>query len=277
MWTSRRNRGSTVWLWAFHAKDNLAASEGGGVGKRGDTEIRNGCRVQITGFWGFIHSLLEVRIPGLKRVVITGGTGGLGTAIAGEFAGNGWEVVALGRKDLDLEDDVAVKAFFDQRECDLLVCCAGIIRDAPLSRMEEEAWDEVMAVNYGAAARCALAAVPGMRARGCGHIVFISSYAARRPAVGQAAYAVAKAALHGMARDLAEKHGKHGLRFNVVMPGFLETPMTKAVSDKRKEVIRDGHCLGEFNTVEAAAGFIRFLEEKLPFTSGQLFSLDSRL
>lgn len=277
MWISRPSEGSTVWRRAFHAKDNLVTSDDGGVSTWGDTEIRNGFWVKITGYWGFIRSLLGVRIPGLKRVVITGGTGGLGTAIAGEFAENGWEVLALGSKDLDLAEDGAVGRFFDETPCDLLVCCAGIIRDAPLSRMEEEGWDEVMAVNYGAAARCAMAAVRGMRVRGCGHVVFVSSYAARRPAVGQAAYAAAKAGLHGLARDLAERYGKDSLRFNVVLPGFLETPMTKAVSERRKAVIREGHCLGGFNTPEAAAGFVRFLEEKLPFTSGQVFSLDSRL
>lgn len=266
-----------MWLRVFHAKDNMAVSHGGEVATRGATGIRKGCRGQITGYWGFIRSLLAARIPALKRVVITGGTGGLGTAIAGEFARNGWEVVALGSKDLDLADGGAVSRFFDETPCDLLVCCAGIIRDAPLSRMEEEAWDEVMAVNYHAAACCALAAMPGMQARGCGHVVFVSSYAARRPAVGQAAYAAAKAALHGLARDLAERYGKDGLRFNVVLPGFLETRMTEAVSEKRKGVIRQGHCLGHFNTVESAAGFVLFLEEKLPFTSGQVFSLDSRL
>jgi 3-oxoacyl-[acyl-carrier protein] reductase len=277
VWTSRRNEGSTVWRRAFHAKDNLAASAGGGVASWGDTDTRNGCRVRITGYWSFIRSLLAARIPGLKRVVITGGTGGLGTAIAGKFAGNGWEVVALGSNDLDLADGGAVGRFFDETPCDLLVCCAGMIRDAPLSRMEEVAWDKVMALNYGAAARCALSAIPGMRARGSGHVVFVSSYAARRPAVGQAAYAAAKAALHGLARDLAERYGKDGLRCNVVLPGFLETPMTEAVSERRKAVIREGHCLGGFNTPEAAAGFVWFLEEKLPFTSGQVFSLDSRL
>lgn len=230
----------------------------------------------VTGYWGFIRNLLDVRIPELKRVIITGGTGGLGTAIAGEFAGNGWEVVVLGSKDLDLADGAEVVRFFDETPCDLLVCGAGIIRDAPLARMEEEAWDEVMAVNYGAAARCALAAVPGMRERGRGHVVFISSFAALKPAVGQAAYAAAKAALHGLAMDLAARHGFVGLRFNVVLPGFLETRMTVAVSGKRKGVIRASHALAEFNTPEAAAGFVRFLEERLPFTSGQVFSLDSR-
>lgn len=213
----------------------------------------------------------------MKRVVITGGTGGLGTAIAREFAGNGWEVIALGSKDLDLSEDDGVRRFFDAAACDLLVCCAGMIRDVPLPRMEEGEWDDVFAVNFQAAARCAAAAVPGMLAKGCGHVVFVSSYAALHPAVGQAAYATAKAALHGLASGLAESYGRAGLRFNVVMPGFLETPMTGAVSGKRREVIRAAHCMGEFNTPEAAAGFVRLLEEKLPFTSGQVFSLDSRL
>ena len=215
-------------------------------------------------------------MAGLKRVIITGGTGGLGKAIAIEFAGKGWDVIALGRSDLDLADSNTVTRFFETNVCDLLVCCAGIIRDVPLSWMEEVQWDEVFAVNFKAAARCATAAVPGMLAKGRGHVIFVSSYAALHPAVGQAAYATAKAALHGLAREMAEMHGRDGLRFNVVLPGVLETPMTESVSEKRKEAILGAHCLDHFNTVAAAAGFIRFLEEEIPFTSGQVFSLDSR-
>ena len=216
-------------------------------------------------------------MAGLKRVIITGGTGGFGKAIAIEFAGKGWEVIALGRSDLDLADSRAVTRYFQSNACDLLVCCAGIIRDVPLSRMEEEQWDDVFAVNFKAAARCATAIVPAMLAKGRGHVIFVSSYAARHPAIGQAAYATAKAALHGLAREMAETYGRSGLRFNVVLPGFLETPMTESVSEKRKEAIRGAHSLDHFNTPEAAAGFIRFLEEEMPYTSGQVFSLDSRL
>jgi 3-oxoacyl-[acyl-carrier protein] reductase len=217
-----------------------------------------------------------VILPALKHVVITGGTGGLGTAIAREFAGNGWEILALGSKDLDLSDVAAVKDFFENQACDLLVCCAGMIRDAPLSRMNALEWEEVIDVNFKAAARCAAAAVLEMVKRGSGHVLFISSYAAFRPAVGQAAYASSKAALHGLAQDLTECFGRDGLRFNVVLPGFLETPMTKTVSEKRKQAILAAHRLGKFNTPEAVAGFVRFLEESLPYTSGQVFSLDSR-
>lgn len=213
----------------------------------------------------------------LKRVVITGGTGGLGKAISLVFADNGWEVIALGRSDLDLTDRGEVTRFFEMYPCDLLVCCAGMINDVPISRMNDEVWDHVFTVNFKAAALCATSSVISMLAKKRGHVVFVSSYAALRPAVGQAAYATAKAALHGLAQDMAAKYGHSNLRFNVVLPGFLVTPMTSVVSDKRKETIRVAHCLGHFNTPEVAARFIRFLEEEMPFTSGQVFSLDSRL
>jgi len=212
----------------------------------------------------------------LKRAVITGGTGGLGSAIAEIFAERGWEVVQLGSEDLNLADVDAVEGFFEGQRCDLLVCAAGIIRDEPLARMGEGSWDDVFGVNFTAAASCAAAAVPGMIARGKGHVVFVSSYAALHPAVGQAAYAAAKAALVGLTKDLAARHGQAGLRFNAILPGFLETPMTDAVSPKRKDAIRSLHCLGEFNTPAAAAEFVWFLEERMPFTSGQAFQLDSR-
>jgi len=212
----------------------------------------------------------------LKRVVITGGTGGLGAAICGRFRESGWDVKALGSKDLDLTDRGAVGAYFSENPCDLLVCAAGIIRDQPLSRLGEENWDEVLRVNYQAAANCAMAAVPLMAQRGKGHVVFVSSYAAIRPAVGQAAYATAKAALLGLTKQLASDWGGQGIRVNAVLPGFLATPMTAAVSEKHKVVVREQHFLGEFNTPEAAAGFILFLEEAMPFTSGQIFQLDSR-
>ena len=195
----------------------------------------------------------------------------------GKFRTEGWEVVSLGRKDLDLSDSEAVERFFSGTPCDLLVCAAGIIRDQPVSRMLESEWDDVFRLNFSAAARCARAALPGMAESGAGHVVFISSYAAVRPTVGQAAYATAKAALLGLTTALAAKYGGDGLRINAILPGFLETTMTEAISQKRKESVRKLHALAEFNTVEVAADFIWFLQTGMPFTSGQSFQLDSRL
>ncbi len=213
---------------------------------------------------------------GLKRAIITGGTGGFGQVLTDAFRAAGWEIIVLGSHDLDLSNSEAVEEFFYGEPCELLVCAAGCTEDSPLARMPESAWDKVFGVNYQAASRCAVAALRGMAARECGHIVFISSHAATHPETGQAAYAAAKAALLGLTSDLASRWGKHGIRINAILPGFMDTPMTAEVSKKRREAVRASHHLGRFNTSKAAAEFILFLEENMPHTSGQVFQLDSR-
>jgi 3-oxoacyl-[acyl-carrier protein] reductase len=210
------------------------------------------------------------------EVVITGGAGGLARAATAVFAA-AHRVAAPGRDELDVTDPAAVASWFDGREVDLLICNAGVTRDAPLARLSEAAWDETLAVNLGGAARCATAVIPGMIERGHGHVIFISSFSALHPPAGQAAYAAAKAALLGLAQSLAREFGPAGLRFNAVLPGFLETPMTAAVNDTRREEVRHAHALGRFNTVEAAARFLLHLHRDLPHTSGQVFQLDSRV
>lgn len=212
----------------------------------------------------------------MKQVVITGGTGGLGRAIAGTFRQAGWEVAAPGREDLDVRDEQAISRYFQDRPVDLLVCAAGVIRDAPLLHLSPEAWDDTVAVNFTAARRCAEAVVAGMKARGEGHVVFISSQSAIHPPAGQAAYVAAKAALLGLTADLARRHGGDNIRANVILPGFLETPMTAAVSDKRRAGILNDHQLKRLNTPSAVASFILHLHQHLPHTSGQVFQLDSR-
>lgn len=189
---------------------------------------------------------------------------------------SGWDVVAPARDELDVTISVTVRDFFKSRPVDLLVCGAGMIRDAPLAKTEESAWDEILAVNYQGAAACAAAALPQMIAQGGGHIVFISSQSAIHPPAGQAAYATAKAALIGLASSLARENGRHGVRVNVILPGFLETRMTENVSAKRRAEVLADHALGRFNTPDAVAGFIRYLHDHLPHTSGQIFQLDSR-
>lgn len=212
----------------------------------------------------------------MKRAIITGGTGGLGRAVASRLRSESWEVICLGRMDLDFLDVEGVGRYFRENGCDLLICAAGAIRDKPILKMAEADWDEIFWLNYTVAERCARAVVSGMVENGGGQVIFISSYAAVRPAVGQAAYATAKAALVGLAKDLAEEFGRKKVRFNVVAPGFLETPMTAAVSEKRRGIVRSSHFLGDLNTPEMAADFIWFLAGCMPMTSGQFFQLDSR-
>lgn len=212
----------------------------------------------------------------MNQLIITGGRGGLATAVAEAFATPDWEVSAPSRADLDVTDRNAVSGFFKDRRVDLLVCTAGMTRDALLPHLSEADWEDVMAVNFHGSADCAHAVLPGMIARRAGHIVFISSRSATHPPAGQAAYAAAKAALLGVASELARDTGRHGIRVNSVLPGFLQTAMTQHVTASRKQKIQGDHVLGRFNTSTAVASFIRFLHNELLHTSGQIFQLDSR-
>lgn len=208
--------------------------------------------------------------------VVTGGTGALGRAIAKALQEIGWTVEAPGSDTLDVRDPKLLSHFFELRPVELLVCAAGITHDALLPRLSPQAWDETWAVNFQGAHDCAQAALPGMISRGSGHIVFISSYSAQHPPAGQVAYATAKAALLGLARDLALRHGSANIRINCVLPGFLETRMTQKVSEARRNDVLSDHALGRFNTCDRVAAFIRFLHHEQPHTSGQIFQLDSR-
>lgn len=212
-----------------------------------------------------------------KHLVITGGEGGLAIAIRTVFETVGWHVNAPGRTELDVTDTRAVSAYLTPRTPDLLICTAGITRDAPLARLDEESWDAVIAANYRGAAACAAAVLPSMVERCHGHIVFISSRSAIHPPAGQAAYAAAKAAVLGLTRSLATAYGSHDIRVNAILPGFLETPMTAAVSDTRRAEVLAEHVLGRFNTPAAVAKFLLHLHDDLPAVSGQVFQLDSRI
>jgi len=113
--------------------------------------------------------------------------------------------------------------------------------------------------------------------RRLGHIIFISSFSALQPPVGQANYAAAKSALLGMVKSMAVELGGRNVRVNAILPGFLETKMTRGLAPEVQERSRLRHTLGRFNTVEAVSEFIVCLHQKMPHTSGQVFNLDSRV
>ena len=212
----------------------------------------------------------------MKQALITGGGGDLAQAIAEALRAADWTVSAPGRAELDVCDAAALRRFFEAISPDLLVCAAGVTRDRLLPRVSESDWDELHAVNFHAARACAQHALQKMRESGGGHIIFISSFSEVQPPLGQIAYASAKAALLGLTRDLARRHGPENIRVNAILPGFLETRMTREVSPLRLAALQEAHSLGRFNTVSEVAKFVRFLHEDLPHTSGQFFNLDSR-
>lgn len=209
--------------------------------------------------------------------LITGGEGDLARAIHAELAGHGWRVHAPGRAELDVTERGSVQTFLSGLpRLDLLVHAAGSLRDAPLARMAEADFDEVLKAHLKGAFLTAQAALkPMVRQRG-GHVVFIGSFSALSGPVGQANYAAAKAGLIGLAQSLAAEYGPRNIRVNCVLPGFLETQMTRPLLKKHRPKIEAAHTLGRLNTVADAARFIAFLHT-LENVSGQVFQLDSRV
>lgn len=213
-----------------------------------------------------------------QQAVVTGGQSGLGKCITSSLVDAGMRVLAPGSSELDVSDGSAVKNYFaTSGAVDLLVCNAGVTNDQPLARMSETSWDEVMNVNLKGALLSAREVSRGMIKRRSGHIILISSYSAIHPPAGQANYAAAKAALIGMMKSMAQELGPRNIRVNVVLPGFLETPMTDVLPESVKEVSLSRHVLGRFNTPSAVGDFIRFLHLQMSHTSGQVFNLDSRV
>lgn len=188
------------------------------------------------------------------------------------------EVLAPGRRDLDVGSEEAVKDYFaGAGDVGLLVCNAGVTVDRSLARMGEADWDEVMRVNLKGAFLCAREVSRGMIRRRGGSIVFVSSFSAIHPPVGQANYAAAKAGLLGMMKSMAQELSPRNVRVNAILPGFMETAMTAGLSGEVRQAVLKKHVLGRFNTPKAVAGFVTHLHFYMPHTSGQVFNLDSRV
>ena len=209
-------------------------------------------------------------------VIITGGTGGLGRALADEFSRSGSTVFHPGSAELDVRDTESVSAYFNRLEhIDVLINNAGITGDALFSRLDESDWDAVLSTNLKGAFLCAREAAKRMVRQRSGSIVQIGSYSALHPPVGQSAYAASKAGLIGLTKSLAKELGSRNIRVNCVLPGFLETRMTAGLPEAARSAALSRHALGRFNTPEEASRFVRFLTT-LEHVSGQVFQLDSR-
>lgn len=211
--------------------------------------------------------------------LITGGAGDLAMAVKAELEHQGWKVHAPGRLELDVTDKASVeRTFASLQQLDLLVHAAGITRDALMLKMSEEDFSQVLEVNLKGAFLCSQAALKIMSRQRRGHLVHIGSFSALDGPAGQANYAAAKAGLIGLTQSLAAEYGRRGIRANCVLPGFLDTKMTRHLlqDEARARHILATHALGRLNTVQDAARFIAFLDS-LPHVSGQVFQLDSRI
>ena len=193
-----------------------------------------------------------------KTALVTGATGGIGAAIARALSRQGASVALSGTRrealdalaselgdkarvlPCDLGDMDAVEKLVPAAEealgsLDILVNNAGITRDNLFMRLKDEDWDKVIAVDLTASFRLARAAVRGMMRRRSGRIIAITSVVGVTGNAGQGNYAAAKAGLIGMTKSLAQEVASRGVTVNAIAPGFIETPMTGALSDKQRE------------------------------------------
>jgi len=217
-----------------------------------------------------------------KAALVTGASGGLGTAIARTLHAQGARVVLSGtRRDAldalaaelgegahacpaDLRDPAATDALVGEAEAacgplDILVNNAGLTRDMLALRMKDEDWQTVLDVDLTAPFRLARAALRGMVRRRSGRIVTISSIVGSTGNPGQANYASAKAGLSGMTKALAQEVGSRGITVNLVAPGFIETAMTDALSAEQKSKLTGGIPLGRMGQPSDVAAAVLYL------------------
>ncbi len=166
------------------------------------------------------------------RVLVLGGHGDIGTAIAERLTAGGNVVSAVGRADFDLCDPDAIDAYFASAPgFDVLVHSAGVNRPEPFLTAELSSLADIHDANVTGFLRVLKHVVPGMVERGRGHIVVISSLYGSIARAGRLPYVMAKHALNGLVKTLAIELGPSGVLVNGVSPGFVDTKMTRANND----------------------------------------------
>jgi 3-oxoacyl-[acyl-carrier protein] reductase len=231
-----------------------------------------------------------------KTALVTGGSRGIGRAIALELAQAGAAVTLSYRSGKDEAEDVAreaggtavqadvsdpaqAKELVDGAgELDILVNNAGVTRDGLIARMSDEDWSEVVDTNLGGVFHTCRAAARGMMKRRSGSIVNISSIVGVRGNPGQTNYSASKAGIIGFTKALARELGNRGVRANVVAPGYVDTRLTQAIAEEMRELMLANTPLGRFGQPEDIAGAVRFLcSDEAAFITGEVLLVDGGL
>jgi len=231
-----------------------------------------------------------------KLALVTGGSRGIGRAIALELGRAGAEVVVgyrTGREEAeavaseiggraveaDVSDAESAKALVEAAgDLDVLVNNAGLTRDGLLVRMSDEDWRTVIDTNLSSVFyTCRAAARPMMRKR-AGSIVNVSSIVGVHGNWGQTNYAASKAGIIGFTKSLARELGSRGVRANVVAPGYVRTQLTDVLPDEATSAMLTNTPLGRLGDPTDVAGAVRFLcSDEASFITGDVLLVDGGL
>jgi len=214
-----------------------------------------------------------------RRALVTGAARGIGAAIGERLRSDGFEVITLDvAPGCDLQVDVAQDELDEPAfsSVDAVVSNAAITTTiAPAHRMTNEQWRRDIDVNLTGAFRVIQACLPGMRERGHGRIVAISSGAATGGLPGQVAYAASKAGLLGMVRTLAGEGARHGITANAVLPGMIATEQVLAMPAPVLERVRAAMPMGRMGEPAEVADLVAFLcSEGSGYVTGQAIGID---
>jgi 3-oxoacyl-[acyl-carrier protein] reductase len=217
--------------------------------------------------------------------IVTGASRGIGKAIAERLGHDGFFVVGTATSDagalaitvyleeagltgvgrvLNVAEAGAIEQFIDEVSKEfgtpaVLVNNAGITRDNLLMRMKDEEWDDIIRTNLTSIFRLSKACMRGMMKARHGRIVNITSVVGSTGNAGQANYAAAKAGIIGFTKSLAKEVGSRGITVNSVAPGFIDTDMTRALSDDIRQSLLANIPLGRLGSAEEVAGAVSFL------------------
>ncbi|MFZ5428277.1 MAG: 3-oxoacyl-[acyl-carrier-protein] reductase [Thermodesulfobacteriota bacterium] len=243
--------------------------------------------------------------PPRLTALVTGGSRGIGAAVAKRLAKDGYSVIFtyVSKPDeanavaahilaeggeaqalrLDVSDRAAIAAFFKEHiegktELEVLVNNAGITKDGLLVRMKDEDWDRVIGVNLTGAFTCLREAAKIMMKRRSGRIVNIVSVVGQSGNAGQANYVAAKAGLIGVTKTAALELASRGVTVNAVAPGFIESDMTSVLPDAVKQTFLEQIPLKKMGAAEDVAAAVSYLASpEAGYVTGQVLAVNGGL